>query len=194
MSRPLSLTAAQIKKLLAKAPAEHLAGRKVALPELYEADIETAIVGAMMLDGWRAFKMQHSWDQVKKLELGEPGMPDHLFVRYWNQGDPRGPVPGYQTRCYNPQAELIWWEFKASKRRRKRKEFLSRDQTLWIQAERARGALIWVAAIDHEATIDGAAQHYLDSGLARRREPFVALIPPEARALPDRPRRLGDGE
>jgi hypothetical protein len=31
-------------------------------------------------------------------------------------------------------------------------------------------------------------------GQFRRRELFVALIPPEGRALPDRPRRLGDGE
>jgi hypothetical protein len=64
---------------------------------------------------------------------------------------------------------------------------------LWTDCEKRAGFLVWIAGIDHEATVEGAAQHYLDSGLARNRAPFVALIPPEGRALPDRDRRLGDG-
>jgi hypothetical protein len=134
--------------------------------------------------------MEYNFDTVKKLTLGEPGMCDHLFIRYFSEYS-IGPHPITPS---GTTAQVLWWEFKASKRRRKRKEYLSTDQVLWIKAERHRGALVWVAGFDHEATIDGAAQHYLDSGLCRRRGPFVALIPPEGRARPDRDRRLGDGE
>lgn len=143
----------------------------------YEADIENALVTAMQLDGWRAFKQEYNFDTVKKLTLGEPGMCDHLFLRPHNQGDPRGPVPHTATRCYNPLCDVLWWEFKASIRRRKRREFLSTDQVVWIEAERRKGFLVWVAGLDHDADIPGAARHYLESGLARRREVFERLIP-----------------
>lgn len=188
--RSVNLTAAQLKRLMAQASTNSQAAKKLERG-LYESEIETTIVAAMQQDGWRAFKMQYSFDQVKKLTLGEPGMADHLFLR---------PLPAYaievaQNLCWLTGAtgQILWWEFKASKKRRRRAEYLSHDQVQWQQLARAQGFLIWSAGIDHEATIDGAAQHYLDSGLARRREPFVALIPPEGRGLPDRPRRLGDG-
>jgi hypothetical protein len=113
-------------------------------------------------------------------------MCDHLFIRY-------AAAHGNGLNGIGRLDQVLWWEFKASKRRRKRSEFLSHDQIVWSEAEKQKGALVWIAGIDHEATIEGAAQHYLDSGLARRREFFVALIPPEGRALPDRERRLSDG-
>jgi len=145
-----------------------------------EADIETTIVDAMVKDGWRAFKMQYSFDQVKKLTLGEPGMCDHLFVRYGliKPHPVRGAADSFWGNAL-AVADILWWEYKASKKRRKRREFLSVNQTLWIQAEKRKGALVWVAGIDHEATIAGAAQHYLESGLCRRRELFLAMIPPK---------------
>ncbi len=191
MSRGVNLSERQLRELMRQAPTNAQAAKKAARVE-YEAEIETTIVSAMVSDGWRPFKMEYNFDTVKKLTLGEAGMCDHLFLRPKPilrlqpliEGDielPEGFIQG------------LWWEFKASKRRRKRKEFLSRDQVLWTDCEKRAGFLVWIAGIDHEATIDGAAQHYLDSGLCRRREFFVALIPPEGRGLPDRPKRLGDG-
>jgi hypothetical protein len=189
MSRSVNLTPAQLNALLRQGRTNPQAAKK-AERGLYEADIETAIVGAMMLDGWRPLKQEYNFDTVKKLTLGEPGMCDHLFLRPWTGAINQIAKPA----PFESWVQILWWEFKASKRRRKRREFLSTDQVLWIEAERRKGFLVWIAGIDHEATIDGAAQHYLDSGLARNRAPFVALIPPEGRALPDRARRLGDGE
>lgn len=191
MSRGVNLTPAQLKQLMQQGATNPQSAKRAALGQ-YEADIETTIVRAMQLDGWRPFKMEYSFDQVKKLTLGEPGMCDHLFLRP-DEPDDR-PLLSVDPDIFAPTCQVLWWEFKAGKRRRKRKEFLSRDQVLWTDAEKRAGFLVWIAGIDHEATVDGAAQHYLDSGLARNRAPFVALIPPEGRALPDRPKRLGDNE
>lgn len=192
MSRSVNLSEAQLKQLLRQAPTNSQAAKK-AERGLYEADIETAIVGAMILDGWRALKQEYSFDRIKKLTLGEPGMCDHLFLRAKPILRLQPLIPG-DIELPPGFIQGLWWEFKASKRRRKRKEFLSPDQVLWTNCEIKAGFLVWIAGIDHEATIDGAAQHYLDSGLARRRELFVALIPPEGRGRPDRDRRLGDPE
>lgn len=81
MSRGVNLTEAQLKRLLRQAPKKARAAGRVTLPDLYESDIETTIVGAMMQDGWRALKQEYNFDTVKKLTLGEPGMCDHLFLR-----------------------------------------------------------------------------------------------------------------
>ena len=57
-----------------------------------------------------------------------------------------------------------------------------------------RGFLVLAAGYQFEKSIEGFAVWYLASGLCRRREVFVSLVPPEALARPDRPRRLGDAE
>jgi hypothetical protein len=180
MSRGVNLTEAQLRNLLKQAPKNGQAAKKLER-SLYESQIETTIVDAMERDGWRAFKMEYNFDTVKKITLGEPGMCDHLFIRYASRD--AGVLAAMLTSTQFAKAEVLWWEFKASAKRRKRREYLSVDQTFWIQAEKAKGALVWIAGIDHEATIDGAAQHYLDSGLARRREFFVALITQERRKI-----------
>jgi hypothetical protein len=190
MSRGVNLSERQLKELLRQAPTNAQAANAAARGQ-YEADIETTIVRAMQLDGWRSLKQEYSFDTVKKLTLGEPGMCDHLFLR------PKPilrlePLIAGDIELPMGWIQGIWWEFKASKRRRKRKEFLSRDQVLWTDCEKRAGFLVWIAGIDHEATIDGAAQHYLDSGFCRNRAPFVALIPPEGRGPEDRPQRLGE--
>lgn len=167
------------------------AAKALKAPTIKESDIEAAIVQAMTLDGWRAFKMEENFSERKKKKTGEPGMCDHLFVRpLFTVAPSHANYRGFDRQY----VELLWWEFKAAKEVRKRAEFLSVDQVKWQQLAEVQGFLVWSAGVDHEADIAGAAQHYLDSGLAHRRELFVALIPPEARALPDRPRRLGDGE
>lgn len=155
--------------------------RKVG-PIIYESHIETAIVQAMVLDGWRPFKMQYSFDQVKKLTLGEPGMCDHLFLRY-RAGEKLTPVSILRSRV-TLLDEVLWWEFKRVKSRPGRRDKatgLDPDQVQWIAAEKAKGAMVWVAGIDHEADIAGAALHYLGSGLCNRPEVFLPLIPPEGR-------------
>jgi hypothetical protein len=193
VTRGVTLTAGQLAKLMKQSPTKLdrvLRIGKAVLPK--ESEIEKAIVQAMVLDGWRPFKMEENFSERKKKKTGEPGMCDHLFLRYrWRaQFNPAANL--------GPEAiaEVLWWEFKRIRRRPGRRDKatgLDNDQIDWIVTERTRGALVWIAGVDHEATVEGAAQHYLDSGLARRRELFVALIPPEARALPDRPMRLGDG-
>jgi hypothetical protein len=182
MSKGITLTAAQLKKALRdgriiKPRVMHVPAGLVAAALEYEADIETTIVDAMVRDGWRAFKMQYSFDQVKKLTLGEPGMCDHLFVRLWDE-------PGKSLVEPLVLCEVLWWEFKASTRRRKRREYLSPDQVLWTEAEKRKGFLVWIAGIDHAATLAGAARHYLESGLCRRREVFQPLAGPERRSTP----------
>lgn len=149
--------------------------RAAKAPPILESHIEGAIVQAMELDGWRAIKMEENFSERKKKKTGEPGMSDHLFLRYHNAADPRGPVPYTKTRCYNPLGDILWWEFKRVRGDRQKAEQLSADQLKWIHAERSRGALVWVAGADHAATIAGAALHYLESGLCRRREVFERL-------------------
>lgn len=183
MTRGVTLTAAQLSKLMKQAPAKLGRVLRVAKPpEPKEDSIEKAIVQAMVLDGWRPFKMEENFSERKKKKTGEPGMCDHLFIRYIPRD---GPCNLNCPACDAPfvfrphdfgKTEVLWWEFKASKKVRKRKEFLSKDQVAWVAAERARGALIWVAGLDHEADTPGAAQHYLNSGLARNRAPFEALL------------------
>jgi hypothetical protein len=196
MSKGITLTAAQLKKALRdgriiKPRVMHVPAGLVAAALEYEADIETTIVDAMVRDGWRAFKMEYSFDKIKKLTLGEPGMCDHLFLRparglklHASIHDREG--NGFTTtqQLGFAAGEVLWWEFKASKRRRKRAELLSPDQVLWTEAEKRKGFLVWIAGIDHDATLAGAARHYLESGLCRRREVFQPLAGPERRSTP----------
>lgn len=174
-----NLTEAELRELMRQAPTNAEAAKRAARGA-YEAEIETTIVRAMQLDGWRALKQEYNFDTLKKLTLGEPGMCDHLFLRPRPilrlqpliEGDIELP-PGF--------IQGVWWEFKAGAKRRKRREYLSTNQTLWTEAEKKAGFLVWIAGIDHEADIAGAALHYLESGLCRRREIFLPLIPLEGR-------------
>lgn len=186
--RGKNITEAQLKRLLGERARGGRPTRGPINPKLrsrvktieevtFERDIEQSFDKAMVLDGWRPIKQEENFSERKKKKTGEAGMADKLYIRYWNSGDPRGPVPGYKTRCYNPQAEVLWIEWKRDRRKRKDQE----HQAVWQERERDRGALLWVAGVDFEASIAGAAQHYLASGLARRREIFEALIPGEGR-------------
>lgn len=155
-----------------------------------ESTIETTIVRALEQDGWRSFKMESNWSELKKKQTGERGMTDRLFMRPRNQGDPRGPVLYTATRCYDPICDVLWWEFKATKKIRKRAEYLSTEQITWQRIARAQGFLVWSAGEEqlYPPTIEGCARKYLDSGLARHREFFLSLID-EATRVPGEQRR-----
>lgn len=150
-----------------------------------ESTIETTIVRAMEQDGWRSFKMEYNWSEKKRKATGEKGMTDRLFLRPYNQGDPRGPVRYTKTRCYNPVGDILWWEFKACQKIRKMATVRDPDQVKWQTLTRAQGFLVWSAGEErlYPPTVEGCAHKYLDSGLARHPELFQKLIE-EARRVP----------
>jgi hypothetical protein len=112
-----------------------------------EADIERTCTQLLELDGWRALRT----DPVSRCEwgkgFGEPGMPDHLYLRYLS----------------GSRDQVLWVEFK------KRGGKVEPRQKAWHEAERARGAVVWVAGEDFPASIEGFAQAYASSGLMRRK-------------------------
>ena len=58
-------------------------------------------------------------------------------------------------------AEVLWVEYKSATGK------LKPAQLQWAAAERARGALVWMATVDFPPTIEGFQQKYRESGLAR---------------------------
>ena len=93
-------------------------------------------------------------------------MADDLYIRYEYftlKGDPLG--PDYNRLA--PQAEVLWIEWKRPGQTAKP------HQKAWHAAERARGALVWVAEDTWVTPKDGdpiaAFQaHYRGSGLMRK--------------------------
>ncbi len=119
--------------------------------KLSESNIQGACRGWMALDGWRLIKTD--LPQLRGMGVQEKGMADDLFIRYG------GFLLGFVN---TPASEVIWieWKSKTGVHGEKQKE--------WQQAERARGALVWVAKQDFEPTIEGFQDHYRKSGLMRR--------------------------
>jgi hypothetical protein len=130
--------------------------------KLTEAQIEKQCSDFLALDGWRSLKTDPCSNKEWGKGFGEKGMADHLYLRYWNKGDPRGPVHGFRTRVYDPQAEVLWIEWKRPGGK------AAPHQRVWIEAERARGALVLLAGEDFSATFDGFVSWYRASGLLRR--------------------------
>lgn len=116
-----------------------------------EAQIQRACDDLMELDGWR--KIVTDPPHMRGLGVSEKGIPDRLYIRY-----------RFDSRfTYRPaHAELLWVEHK------KRGGKAALHQKAWHAAERARGALVWVAGEDFPATIEGFQAHYMASGLTRR--------------------------
>ena len=124
-----------------------------------EKSIQAAIKDFLMLDGWRVFetdkqRRHHDTGSVRH-PLAEPGMADMLCVRYLG------------CVAINPSdvsiSEVMWIEAKRLGGKP------SLDQTIWIAAERERGALVVVLGEDCEASIDGWLESYRRSGLMRRK-------------------------
>ncbi len=132
-------------------------------PRLTEADIQRTCTDLLILDGWRALRTDPVSDRARGKGFGETGMADHLYLRYLNRANPNVPVWGTNRRMYNPEAEVMWieWKRKGSK--------AATHQKLWHGVERDRGALTLIAGEDFKASIDGFVAWYRASGLNRGR-------------------------
>ena len=142
----------------------------VKAPPVLEKHIEKAITTLLEIDGWRAIKMEQNFSERKRKSVGEAGMADHLYIRYWtgclNQLEFKAP--------YESWAQVLWIEFKKLKGGNGKRgiftkaEKASIKQRAWIARERSRGALVLLVGEDCPATIEGVRAWYLASGLNRR--------------------------
>jgi hypothetical protein len=133
--------------------------------KLSEEQIRKACVDLLEIDGWRNLRTNPTSDRSRGKGFGEVGMADDLFIRYGftqacsmcpNAGD----GPTYCLTCRSA-AQVLFIEWKAPKGK------AAGHQLAWHEAERARGALTWIATIDFPPDYDGFKAHYLSSGLAR---------------------------
>lgn len=129
---------------------------------LTEAHIQQACSSYLELDGWRALRTDPTSDRARGKGFGEVGMADHLYIRYltnWRMlldNGHRVTLPaGYGF------AQIIWVEYKSASGK------LKPAQLQWAAAERARGAMVWLATRDFPPTIEGFQNFYRASGLAR---------------------------
>ena len=114
-----------------------------------ERDLEKACSDLLQCDGWRLLKTDPVSDRRRGKGFGEIGMADCLYIRY--------------LRRATGDSEVMWIEWKAPRGKP------SGAQRLWIAAERARGALVWLAGADFPASVEGFLAHYQESGLMRRK-------------------------
>lgn len=145
--------------------------------KLSEADLEQYGTDLLILDGWRAFKTDPVSDRSRGKGFGEKGMADHLYLRYWSPDSRvfRGVItipPSPLGDAANlTLGEILWIEWK------RRKGKAKPHQIEWIELERKRGALVWLADVDFVATPEGFFSHYQTSGLMRKRiTPSFELI------------------
>jgi hypothetical protein len=126
-----------------------------------EKALEAYGTDLLELDGWRTLKT----DPVSRKEwgkgFGELGMADRLYIRY----EPLG----HATPDILSMAQVLWIEWKRIRPGRLAAMKAQAHQKLWIEAERSRGALVWLAGVDFTATPEGFFTHYKDSGLLRRK-------------------------
>ena len=110
-----------------------------------ERSIQEACCDYLALDNWR--RVRTDMPQLRGLGVQEKGMCDDLFIRY---------------RTLVGFADVLWIEWKS------KKGIHGQKQVEWQAAERARGALVWVAKKDFEPTVEGFMDHYRESGLMRK--------------------------
>jgi hypothetical protein len=116
-----------------------------------EAEMERTCTAMLVQDGWRPLKTSPVSRRARGVGFGELGMADMLFIRYETP-------PGQRRRgC----AEVLWIEMKRAD------GVAAPHQLAWIEAERARGALVWLAGVDFVATPEAFWAHYQESGLCR---------------------------
>ena len=135
--------------------------------KITEAQIQQTCTEMLELDGWRALQTDPVSDRGRGKGFGEPGMADHLYIRYRMAAEPRD----FQSDLPNwprVDAEVLWIEFKRIRAGRKASTKATVNQQTWHQAERARGALTLIAGVDFPATIEGFTQWYKASGLCRK--------------------------
>lgn len=150
----------EVAELMAKSPKPML-----------EKHLQETCTQFLELDGWRALRMETVRDRSRGKGFGEPGMPDHLYIRYGLHPTTVG-HPGWD--CHITQAEVWWIEYKRAKGGSGKKALFQKaekakiHQLAWHAAERARGALVWLCGVDFEPTPEGFAKAYAASGLQRK--------------------------
>ena len=112
--------------------------------KLYESVIERQISDYLSLDSWFTRHFELNYSERKQLVVGERGMPDLLCLRY------------------QPEANILWIEVKRPG------GAVSRWQREWRLRERARGAMVIVASIDFEPSLNGFVEWYEKSKLQVR--------------------------
>lgn len=120
-----------------------------------EKDINSGIKTILELDDWHVILMETVSRKEWGKYTGEPGMPDILAIRYVNTAFTGS---GDDIRALS---EVMWVEGKRPR------GIVAPNQRLWHSVERERGALVWVAGEDFEASVDGFLEHYRKSGLMR---------------------------
>jgi len=114
---------------------------------LREIDIQRQCSDYLALDGWRMLRTDPCSDRRRGKGFGEVGMADCLYIRY---------EPELQAR-------VLWIEWKRPGCHP------TPQQQQWHLAERARGALTWIAGVDFPADYDSFLLYYRQSGLLRRK-------------------------
>lgn len=104
--------------------------------KLTEADVTRQVCDFMGYEGWRGVRnnvgVATNLATGQQVAFNERGMPDWLFIRYWND-------PGMVS-----EGDFIWIEMKAPGKKP------TAHQKAWHEAERLRGALVKV--VDHFET------------------------------------------
>ncbi len=128
-----------------------------------ESMIQQTCTQMLEWDGWRALRTSPVSNKARGVGFGEPGMADHLYIRYIprNQSHPPSNVP-------SGVAEVMWIEWKRLEKNGKPTQ-AAQHQKEWHTLERKRGALVLVAGEDFQASIEGFREWYKTSGLMRKR-------------------------
>jgi hypothetical protein len=119
---------------------------------LSERHIQETCSEWLSFDGWRRIRTDPPW--MRGLAVQEKGIADDLYIRY-------GKHEAHEWWNRAP-ADVLWIEWK------KKGGNGAQHQLDWHQAERARGALTWIAGEDFPASIEGFQDWYRKSGLMRR--------------------------
>lgn len=104
--------------------------------KLVERQVTQQIRDYLKAKGWRPIRMQRTVIPGQ-FQTGEAGIADYLFLHYLKPGI----------------AAALWVELKAPAGR------LSGKQVEWIEAERERGASVWVVA-DFQAFAQAYAENF----------------------------------
>lgn len=118
--------------------------------KISEAHIQGTCRDFLALDGWRLVITDPPW--MRGLAVAEPGICDDLYIRY-----------AQHSILAAALAQVIWIEWKSKSGN------AGEHQKAWHQAERARGALVWVAGEDFAKSIEEFQAFYRQSGLMRKR-------------------------
>lgn len=117
-------------------------------PKMLEKHLQQYGEDLLMLDDWRIFRIEENFSERKRKRTGERHAADGLYCRYSGNG---------------AAGEILFIEWKRPGGKPRP------GQRIWHAAERARGALTWIAGETFPATCEGFKAHYEASGLCRRK-------------------------